>query len=75
MNVSFQIPKICKNSTICWDSAKSKIKERTMNDKYLAITPPMGWNSWNTFSWEINEELIKTAADAFITEGLKDAGY
>lgn len=46
-----------------------------MQNKYLGLTPPMGWNSWNTFSWEINEELIKSAADAFITEGLKDAGY
>lgn len=46
-----------------------------MQDKYLALTPPMGWNSWNTFSWEINEELIKTAVDAMVSEGLKDAGY
>ena len=45
-----------------------------MQDKYLALTPPMGWNSWNTFSWEINEELIKTAVDAMVSEGLKDAG-
>lgn len=46
-----------------------------MQNKYLALTPPMGWNSWNTFSWEINEELIRTAADAMVSEGLKDAGY
>jgi alpha-galactosidase len=35
----------------------------------------MGWNSWNTFTWQINEELIMQAADAFVTSGLKDAGY
>ena len=29
----------------------------------VKLTPPMGWNSWNTFTWEINEELIKQAAD------------
>ena len=46
-----------------------------MNNKFLGLTPPMGWNSWNTFTWEINEELIKSAADAFETQGLREAGY
>jgi len=41
----------------------------------LAKTPPMGWNSWNTFGNNINEELVKSIADAFIRRGLKDAGY
>lgn len=41
----------------------------------LAMTPPMGWNSWNTFSVNIDEKLIKDVADSFIKDGLKDAGY
>ncbi len=41
----------------------------------LALTPPMGWNSWNTFGTDINEKLVRDIADAFITLGLKDAGY
>ncbi len=41
----------------------------------LAQTPPMGWNSWNTFGSHIHEDLIRETADAFIREGLKDAGY
>ena len=41
----------------------------------LAHTPPMGWNSWNTFGWNISEELIKTTADFFVESGLRDAGY
>ena len=41
----------------------------------LGRTPPMGWNSWNTFSWNIDENLIKGAADAMIETGLRDAGY
>ncbi|MCM1329242.1 MAG: glycoside hydrolase family 27 protein [Ruminococcus sp.] len=41
----------------------------------LCPTPPMGWNSWNTFSWNINAELIKTTADKMVETGLKDAGY
>lgn len=41
----------------------------------LARTPPMGWNSWNTFRLEINEDLVKGVADTFVEKGLKDAGY
>ena len=41
----------------------------------LAPTPPMGWNSWNTFQTNINEKLIKDVADAFVKDGYKEAGY
>lgn len=41
----------------------------------LAPTPPMGWNSWNTFETNINEELIKGIADVMVSSGMKDAGY
>ncbi len=45
-----------------------------MDNKFLGLTPPMGWNSWNTFTWEISDKLIREAADAMASE-LKDAGY
>jgi alpha-galactosidase len=35
----------------------------------------MGWNSWNTFGSNIDEDLVQGVADAFVSEGLKDAGY
>lgn len=41
----------------------------------LATTPPMGWNTWNKFACNINEELIRASADAMVSSGLKDAGY
>ena len=41
----------------------------------LAKTPPMGWNSWNTFTKDINEQLIFDTADKMVSEGLLDAGY
>jgi alpha-galactosidase len=41
----------------------------------LAATPPMGWNSWNKFACNVNEELIKSVADSMVTNGLKQAGY
>jgi alpha-galactosidase len=41
----------------------------------LALTPPMGWNSWNKFACDVSEKLIKGAADALVATGMKDAGY
>ncbi|NLK48498.1 MAG: glycoside hydrolase family 27 protein [Bacteroidales bacterium] len=41
----------------------------------LAATPPMGWNSWNKFGCNVNEDLIKEMADAMVSSGMKDAGY
>jgi alpha-galactosidase len=41
----------------------------------LAPTPPLGWNSWNTFEIEIDEVLIKETADAMIANGMQAAGY
>lgn len=38
-------------------------------------TPAMGWNTWNTFYDQVNEELIRTTADAMVAQGLRDAGY
>ena len=38
-------------------------------------TPPMGWNTWNTFGENINEELVKKTADILCETGLKDKGY
>jgi alpha-galactosidase len=41
----------------------------------LALTPPMGWNSWNKFHCDISEETIRDAADAMVSSGMKDVGY
>lgn len=38
-------------------------------------TPPMGWNSWNTFAANINEQLIFETADRMVDSGLRDLGY
>jgi hypothetical protein len=44
-------------------------------DNGLARTPPMGWNSWNKFACNVSESLIREAADALVSSGMKDAGY
>lgn len=41
----------------------------------LVKTPPMGWNTWNTFGEKINEALIKETADMLVSTGLMDLGY
>lgn len=41
----------------------------------LAQLPPMGWNSWNTFGWQINEKLIFEMADLMASQGYREAGY
>jgi alpha-galactosidase len=43
--------------------------------KNLALTPPMGWNSWNRFECDINEKIVMETADAIISSGMKAAGY
>lgn len=41
----------------------------------LAPTPPMGWNSWNSFRANINEQLVHEMADAIADSGMQKAGY
>ncbi len=40
-----------------------------------ALTPPMGWSSWNAHFANINESIIEAAADAMVSSGMKAAGY
>src|ERR1035441_416558 len=41
----------------------------------LALTPPMGWNSWNHYSCNISDAIIRNIANAMATNGMKAAGY
>ncbi len=50
----------------------------SFNDSYengAALTPPMGWSSWNTFRNRINEDLIYETAKALKESGLAECGY
>jgi alpha-galactosidase len=40
-----------------------------------ALTPPLGWNSWNSFGCGVTEAQIRQAADAMVSSGMRDAGY
>ncbi|HET8842215.1 MAG TPA: cellulose binding domain-containing protein [Ktedonobacteraceae bacterium] len=41
----------------------------------LALTPPMGWNSWNHFGCSVSESVVKREADAMVSSGMAAAGY
>lgn len=59
--------------TVCFLSANDIYAQKFEN---LALTPPMGWNSWNAFECEgVNETVIREMADAMVEKGLKDVGY
>src|SRR5258708_1902922 len=45
------------------------------NPNSLALTPPMGWNSWNTFRGGVSDTLLHQIADAIVTNGMRDVGY
>lgn len=53
--------------------APSKDPKRKTNG--LATTPPMGWNSWNKFACNVNEQVVRDTADAIASNGMRDAGY
>jgi alpha-galactosidase len=41
----------------------------------LALAPPMGWNTFNTFAGNFNEKLICEMAGILVSSGMRDAGY
>ncbi|MBV4358761.1 NPCBM/NEW2 domain-containing protein [Pinibacter aurantiacus] len=41
----------------------------------IALTPPMGWNSWNCFAGEVSADKVKRAADAMVKMDLINHGW
>jgi len=50
-------------------------QEKAFPSAGLALTPPMGWNSWNKFGCHVSADMIRGMADAMVKSGMKDAGY
>ncbi|CAH9056936.1 unnamed protein product [Cuscuta epithymum] len=53
----------------------AQIARRNMLANGFSLTPPMGWNSWNHFACNIDENMIKETADALVSSGLAKHGY
>ncbi len=41
----------------------------------IALTPPMGWNSWNVWGLSVTQDRVYAAAKAFVEKGLADHGW
>lgn len=54
-------------------SAERKLK--IVVGETIALTPPMGWNSWNVFAAEVTADKVKRAADAMANSGLINHGW
>jgi alpha-galactosidase len=63
---------ICASAPLAMAAQSS---DRKSLDAGLALTPPMGWNSWNKFGCNVSEGLIRGMADAMVSSGMRDAGY
>ena len=50
-------------------------KLRIVCGDQIALTPPMGWNSWNCFAHAVSAEKVKAAADALVKSGLINHGW
>jgi alpha-galactosidase len=54
-------------------SAEQKLRIE-VGDK-IALTPPMGWNSWNCFAEDVSDAKVRAVADVFEKSGLIDHGW
>jgi alpha-galactosidase len=41
----------------------------------IALTPPMGWNSWNCWATAVSDEKVRASADAMVSSGLINHGW
>lgn len=64
---------VCCTAVTC--AAENTTFRRNLLQDGLAKTPPMGWNSWNHYSCNINENVIRATADALVSTGLSKLGY
>lgn len=66
----YQITIYAKN-----EYGQTKRELRIVSGDTLALTPPMGWNSWYCWSESISAEKVKNVAQAFVDKGLADHGW
>ena len=64
--------------TVVAENAKGKAQQEftlKVGDHMIALTPPMGWNSWNCWALSVSQEKVMSSAQALIDKGLADYGY
>lgn len=61
-------------------TAKNALGEASRNLRIvigdrIALTPPMGWNSWNCWARDVTQEQVLSSARAMVESGLADHGW
>jgi alpha-galactosidase len=69
-----------KSETVVTVKAKNSLGTATRKLKIIvgdriALTPPLGWNSWNCFANAVDQDKVKAAADAMVKSGLINHGW
>ena len=54
--------------------SNEKVIRIVIGDK-VALTPPLGWNSWNCWGNSVSQELMESSAKAMVESGLADYGW
>jgi alpha-galactosidase len=71
---------VTKGETVVTVKAKNALGVATRTLKIvagdkIALTPPLGWNSWNCFAGAVDQDKVKAAADAMVNSGLINHGW
>ena len=64
--------------TVVAENARGKASQKftlKVGDRMIALTPPMGWNSWNCWALSVSQEKVMSSAQALLDKGLADYGY
>lgn len=61
--------KACNNRGTAERELRVEIGDR------IALTPPLGWNSWNCFAHDVSQEKVLAAAEAMVQSGLAAHGW
>ena len=48
---------------------------RIVVGEHIALTPPMGWNSWNCWAWVVDQEKVLRSVRALVRSGLINHGW
>ncbi len=68
--IATSLPAICQDKD---SSINGKAAAKLTGQ--LAPTPPMGFNTWNTFQTKISEDMLKEMVDVYVGSGMREAGY
>jgi alpha-galactosidase len=66
----YQVKLEAKNSV-----GKAERSLKIVSGETIALTPPLGWNSWNCFGCDVTEANVRSAADGMVASGLINHGW